>query len=116
MGERGRGAQRTGTAYSHGQHEYSLPPGVAPTPTQPAGASWYVKAGAPPPGARPDGGPPHDTAYSLGAHLLVHVAGPLVDAQPEHLVGSSEMQSWLTPGVEPPPEAPTPPSHVTPEG
>ena len=94
-----------------------MPPGVAPTPTQPAGACWYVKSGTLPPAVGAGGGPPQDTAYWLGAHLFVHVAAPLVELQPEQLVGSSEMQSWVTPPPEePPPEAPTPPSQVSPSG
>jgi hypothetical protein len=59
------------------------------------------------------GGPPHDTAYSFGAHLFVHVAAPAVEAHPVQIVGSSEMQSIVSPPAE---DAPTPPSQLTPEG
>jgi hypothetical protein len=59
------------------------------------------------------GGPPHDTAYSLGAHWLLQVASPLVERHPEQLVGSSERHSIVSPVGE---DAPGPPSQSTPAG
>jgi hypothetical protein len=59
------------------------------------------------------GGPPHDIAYSFGAHIFVHIAAPAIDPHPEQLVGSSEMQSIVSPSGE---DAPGPPSQLTPEG
>ena len=50
-----------------------------------------------PPSAENIGGPPHDTAYSLGAHWLLHVAVPAVERQPEQRVGSSDRHpNWST--------------------
>jgi hypothetical protein len=103
--------------YSHGQQEYTLP--AVPsgmTGTQPAGACWYTTSGGPP-AAGKGGSPPHDTTYSLGAHLFVHVAGPLIDSQPGQLVGSSEMQSWFPPpSEEPSPERSGTPPQLNPSG
>ena len=78
--------------YSHGQHEYSVPPGLAPAKTQASGACWYSKTLPSPEGMW--GGPPHATAYSFGAHMFVHVAAP---AHPEQSVGSSERQMHPAP-------------------
>ena len=100
------------TAYSHGQQEYSLPAGVPATPTQLAGGCWYAKLSKPPSPLN-SGGPPHDTAYSFGAHIFVQVAGPEIESHPWQLVGSSEMQSIVNPPGE---DAPRPPSQLTPEG
>jgi hypothetical protein len=99
--------------YSHGQQEYSFPPGVAPTLLHVVGACWYTNSSEPPSFEIGCGGPPQDTAYSLGAHMFMHVAAPEIELHPWQRVGSSEMQPMPTPDGE---DAPTPPSQLTPEG
>src|SRR6202042_1315088 len=61
------GASKTRVAHSQGQHEYTLPPGVAATSTQFAGVCWYVKSSRAPSAEGECGSPPHETAYSFGA-------------------------------------------------
>ncbi len=63
------------------------------------------------------GGPPHETAYSLLAHLFWHVAPVLGPQLLPHVVGSSDKQKQLVPegslhasAARATPHAPGPPS------